>query len=474
MLGGYERVVVKGSSELPGLPGGLPGVGHLLAFRRDPLGVLRRLSALPGDLWALRLGTRRVIVASSPAVAEALLVRLAPALEKGPLVRRWSRGLLGEGLIACATDAHATHRAQLTLAFSPPRREATLRTLGLAAAEALAKLRAATTSAGAGGMSRGGLSIELGQAARELVAAVLGPALFPTVGAEAWRAIVAALDAVNGYLTARIRNPLLPPIGGPTPGARRAATALRALNTAIDSEIRARRAALSPPEAAASSGDLLDVLLGSRDPDGSPLSSDRIRDELVTFLAASYETTASALTWTLALLAQHRAIAAGVRQEARAVARAGAPLTAEDLPALVACEQAIREALRLWPPVHTLGREAREPILLGGHTLPPGTILAFSTYLLHRRPDLYPAPDRFSPDRFSQAPASPARFAYLPFGAGPRACIGGDLALCTLKLLVSGLLAHDTLVPAATFHLAPQLLVTLRPRSPLSLHLAPE
>ena len=216
------------------------------------------------------------------------------------------------------------------------------------------------------------------------------------------------------------------------------------------------------------------MLIATRNDDGTPLSDRRLRDELVTFLAAGYETTATALGWTLALLAAHPEVAARARQEALSVGADRSALSADHLPTLTYIEQVIREALRLWPPVHTLGRQTREPVVLAGHPLPAGTIVAFSTYLLHRRPDLYPQPDRFLPERFATAGPQPGgRYSYLPFGAGPRACIGGDLALSTLKLLVAGLLARRDLQLPPGADLVPELLVTLRPRGPLPFRFVP-
>jgi cytochrome P450 len=508
-------------SGLPELPGAWPLVGHLPAFRRDPLGVLRRLSAQPGLLWPLRLGPRRVLVTSSPAAAEALLTRLAPALEKGPLVRRWSRPLLGEGLISCPTDLHAEHRLQLAPAAASFRREPFRLRLTAAAQAALDRFGALVAQGSAAGTA-GSRTFDLEAVARALVAEVLAPAL---IAGEAGASppILAAVEAVNQYLAARVRNPLLPPLGALTSAARRAGAALDELNAAVDRLIAGRR--VGAPV------DLLDHLLIVRQGDGSPLPRRRVRDELVTFLAAAHETTATALTWTLALLARHPGAAASVRDEARAVAgidddaaedqtrialvdddptepdivraddgvpdpgggsgatpipdddggslpREGARLVAvgplaatgpraDPLPALVRCELAIAEAMRLWPPVHTLGRQTRVAVDLLGHHLPAGTIVAVSTFLLHRRPDLYPEPDRFLPERFAHPHGPGGRFGYLPFGGGPRACIGGEVAVSVLKLLVSGLLArYDLLVPPDA-PLIPELLVTLRPRSPL-------
>ena len=277
-----------------------------------------------------------------------------------------------------------------------------------------------------------GVEVDLAETARRLVAAVIAPALIPGSRVGGWEAVVAALDPVNFYLAARIRNPLLPPVGWLTPAARRAAAALRSLDVAVEALIEERRpGAGHDPDRPQ---DLLALLLSlSGSVERASVARRRVRDELVTFLVAGYETTATALSWTLALLATHPDVAARLREEVLAVAGEAPRLGPEHLGALPRCEQVIKEVLRLWPPVHTLGRQVRSEVTLLGHRLPPGTIVAFSTYLLHRRPELYPEPERFAPERFARpAEVGAGRFTYLPFGAGPRACIGGELALSAL------------------------------------------
>ncbi len=453
---------------LPELPG-WPGLGQLIAFRRDPLAVLRALSSLPGRLWQLRLGPRRIVVGSAPEVAEALLVRLAPSMEKGPLVRRWSRPLLGDGLISCATDAHAEHRAQLAPVMGWLRSEAWL--------ERLAERCACALAGRSGPVVAGG-----GEPAR-LVAEALGPALIGEGAPTA--AILDGIERVQRYLVARIRNPLLPPIGAPTPRARRAAAALRSLERAVEAALRARAIGRSAQQADRQPG--VSGAVGDRDPqaDGQPGvagavgdrdlagggelldrlrglgDGGRVRDELITLVVAALETTGAALGWTLALVAAHPEVQARVREEVRAVLGGRRAPAAQDLPALALCDQVIKESLRLWPPVHTLGRQVRAEVDLLGTPLPPGTIVAFSTWLLHRRPDLYPDPEAFRPERFARGSAGPGRYAYLPFGAGPRACLGGEPALATLKLLLAGIVARDQLPAPAPVR--PEMLVTLRP-----------
>jgi cytochrome P450 len=128
----------------------------------------------------------------------------------------------------------------------------------------------------------------------------------------------------------------------------------------------------------------------------------------------------------------------------------------------------VAETLRLHPPVHTLGRQARRAVQIGPHHLPAGTIVAVSVYLLHRRPDLFPDPERFDPGRFTpERQAALPRCAYLPFGVGPRACLGGALARLEMEGCLEGLLARLPLRLHPERNIEPEMLVTLRPRGPV-------
>jgi len=417
---------------IPTLPG-LPVLGHLLAFRREPLTVLQRLGAL-GGVALLRLGPRPVVVASSPSAARTILVERADAFEKGPVVRRFGRALFGEGIIACATDAHRERRRQVASGFQAGPR-AWLPVVAAAIEAAVGELPEKT-------------EVELGTMTQRIALAASARVLFSVDRLDATE-IGAALDQVIRYLTRRIASPWLPPLGAPTPAARRAGAAMARLDAVVRTLIRRRREARGGPD------DLLGALLAARGPDG-PLSEDRLRDEVMNLLVAGHETGATALAWTLCLLDGHPAVRARITAEADA--QGELPLG----------EQAIKESLRLFPPVHTLGRQARHEVSVDGFVLPPGTVVALSTYLLHRRSELHPDPTGFDPERFSaERQAQIAPFAYLPFGAGPRGCLGGELGLATVKLALAALLRCFRIDLRDRTAISPELLLTLRPRRPI-------
>jgi cytochrome P450 len=432
---------------LPQLPR-LPLLGNLLAFRRDPIALLRRVTEHCGDLGVFHLGRRPIVLVHAPELARAILVEQADAFEKGPVVRALARPLFGDGIVSCLTEDHRERRQQLAPLFSPRQMSAALDHISGELDRARARFAPGST-------------VELAEEMRRLTLATAGRILFSGDLLGEAHELAAAVEAVNRLVVDRIRNPLLPRLDGrwSPPRARRA---IERLDRAVHRLVDERRADPTDHQ------DLLAQLLrASPVPGAAPLSDRRVRDELVTLLVAGHETTATALTWTLIRLARHPELAAQVRAELAA----GPPgaLTVEGLAGLTTTEQFLTETLRLHPPVHTLGRQARRPVVLGGHQLPAGTLVIVSVWLLHRRPEVYPDPERFDPGRFARArEGNVPRHAYLPFGAGPRACLGASLAMLEMKACLAGLLGRLPLRLASDQEIQPEMLVTLRPRGPIT------
>ena len=200
------------------------------------------------------------------------------------------------------------------------------------------------------------------------------------------------------------------------------------------------------------------------------MSDEQLRAELLTFLIAGYETTSASLEWTLLLLLQHRDVAERVRAEQRAVAGERPPAP-DQLPSMPYTKMVLDEALRLYPPVFGLSRRALAADEIGGYLVPEGMQVLVSPYALHRNPVFWPAPEAFDPQRFApELVKTRPRFAHIPFGGGPRQCIGNAFAMMELQVLV------PTLIGALNFELAagadptPNPRMTLRPRGPLLMH----
>jgi cytochrome P450 len=212
-------------------------------------------------------------------------------------------------------------------------------------------------------------------------------------------------------------------------------------------------------------GDLLSMLVLARDDEGGGRMTDRqLRDEVITLLLAGHETTSNALTWTWYLLSQNEEVEARWHDELRRVLGDRAP-TFGDLPALPFTEMVLAESMRLFPPAWGMGRRALRDVTLGGFTIRKGAILALSPYIVHRDERFWPDPLRFDPDRFTaEAKAARPRFAYFPFGAGARSCIGEPFAWMEGVLLLAtiGQRWRLRLLPGHPVEL--KALMTLRPR----------
>jgi cytochrome P450 len=197
------------------------------------------------------------------------------------------------------------------------------------------------------------------------------------------------------------------------------------------------------------------------------MTAKEVRDEVVTIFMAGHETTAQALTWTWYLLSLHPAVEAKLAAELRVVLDGRMPQY-EDIAKLRYTRMVIEEAMRLYPPAHTMAREpiAADEVL--GQRIPPGAIVLIAPWLLHRKAALWPQPHRFDPERFA---TEPARYTYIPFGAGQRICIGAAFAMTEAILLLATIAQRYRLMLKPRHPIEPQGLITLRPRHgmPMSL-----
>ncbi len=245
----------------------------------------------------------------------------------------------------------------------------------------------------------------------------------------------------------------------PRPRARRAEASQRVLDEIVGRLIRARRD--NPGE----QGDLLDMLMSARDEkSGQGMSDRQIRDEVMTIYAAGHETTANALTWTMYLVSQHPEVEGRLLAEWDGVL-GGRPPLYDDARNLAYTRQVIDEALRLYPPAHTFGRHALGPDRVGSYDIPRGAEVMIAPWVLHRHKRLWEAPERFDPDRFRpEAVRARHPYAYLPFGGGPRTCIGKNFALVEAQLALVSLLQRYRARLAPGFPVEPVALITLRPR----------
>jgi cytochrome P450 len=238
--------------------------------------------------------------------------------------------------------------------------------------------------------------------------------------------------------------------------------AVAALDELVYRLIRDRRAE------ATDRGDVLSMLLAARDEDdGTGLDDRQVRDEVMTLILAGHETTANTLAWTFHLLLDHPDAAGRLRDELDRVLAGRSP-TMQDLPNLPYALAVLKESMRLYPPAYVVGRQAIRDVQLGPHTVRAGTLLLVNIFGMHHRADLFPDPERFAPERFlGDGEKQLPRGAYLPFGAGARICIGNHFALMEAHLLLAALAQRVRFERRGPAQIAPEPLVTLRPRGGL-------
>jgi cytochrome P450 len=244
----------------------------------------------------------------------------------------------------------------------------------------------------------------------------------------------------------------------------------RAFKDVLDRIIaeRGRTPPADPPR------DLFDVLVAARDPEtGEPFTPDQLRDQIATLIIAGHETTALSLFWSFYLLALDPLWQERVAEEAATVdlSPEGAVAAADKLPVARAV---VQEALRLYPPAFTIVRLAKERDELAGEEVPPGTLVVISPWLLHRHRKLWQDPDAFDPSRFLPGAPPVGRYAYLPFGIGPRVCVGAQFALLEASLVLATLMrAFRVELPASSRRVLPAAVVTTAPERAIPFRLVP-
>jgi cytochrome P450 len=271
-----------------------------------------------------------------------------------------------------------------------------------------------------------------------------------------------AVTILNRHTTARFDSPIGLLLAGVPPLMPRPRRALRTLDEVVFGILRDRR------RGASEGGDLLSTLVELRDEEtGEGMSDRQLRDEVMTLLLAGHETTANALAWTWHLLGRHPAAAERLRAELAAVLGRRMP-TVADLPQLPWTRMVLEEAMRLYPPAWLISRAAMEDDVIGGYHVPRGATVILSPWVTHRHPDLWDDPERFDPERFAPARvAARPRFAYFPFGGGPRLCIGSGFAMTEAQLVLASVASRYRLEPVPGHEPRLEPLVTLRPRDGL-------
>lgn len=444
----------------PALPapvrvGRTPLLGALPAMLSDGPGtMLEAARRHPGELFALALGPVDVPVVYRPEHLQQVLVDGARAYTKGGM---WAaaRPLLGEGLVTSDGDVWKRQRQLMQPLFTPRYINSLSNLMVSAIAAQLEELDA-----------RADRPVDVGVEMTLITQRVLMESMFGgSLAPERALALGAHLATAFQALNVRLFTYFLP-AWFPRPGGRAFFRSIAAIDEAMLGLVAARRQREAGPS------DLLQLLLDARDPEtGAPLSDREIRDQLVTLFVAGLDTTAIMLGWLLYLLDRHPEVEARLRAEIGWVVGTRAP-TAEDVPRLPYTKQVIQETLRLYPPGWLFPRYVAEGAELGGRWLRPGTSLLVCPFLTHRDPEHWPEPDRFDPERFAPARAAGReRLAFIPFGAGGRACIGNHFAMMEGTLAAVMLLQRYRARRTVEAEIPPAAASTLKPKGGLSMRL---
>ncbi len=434
----------------PGPKSRYPGQ-FLVTLATDKLALFGGM-AKSGDVTQIIIGPQPVALLSHPDDIQTMLVTRQRSFVKGRALEV-TKVLLGEGLLTSEGEQHLRQRRLIQPAFHRDR----LTGYGASMTE-LADRQQRSWNANE--------LLDVHEQMMRVTLAIAGRTLFDADVEGDAHDVAEALE-----LSLRMFNRAILPMGmlfefAPIPWVRELHRARRRMDALIHRLIQERRTE------GRDRGDLLSMLINARDEEGdrTGMSDRQLRDELITLMLAAHETTANALTWTWYLLSQHPEVEATLHAELDRVLGGQLP-TAADLPALAYTRQVLAESMRLFPPAWAVERRAIEDVEIGGYTIAKGTVVLACQYLVHRDPRWWRDPERFRPERWTEPAADRPKFAYFPFGAGTRICIGEHFAWMEGMLVLATIAQRWRLRYEGATPPAPQPLVTLRPRDGLAMRL---
>ena len=419
-------------------------VGHLPDMKRDLLGFYERCERDFGAVVPLRLYNVPFYLVNDPEWIRRILVT-DDALFVKPTGLQAVKPLLGEGLVCSDGEYWRTQRALMQPSFHKKMVDGYAGAVTECTRTLLERWDTPSTRNVCADMS-------------DVTLDVVSRALFGMDITAARPAAYDALRAVQEFFTSWRRHYLPLPIWVPLEAHRKLQRAVEALDAAVYAIVDARRNSPVPGD------DLLSRLLQASRGDDPDEVRRMLRDELVVMMLAGHETTAAALSWALLELARHPRVRATLREEIDGVVGGRAP-TVEDLPRLPYLANVIKEILRLYPSLYNIGRVAKVPYAIEGHTVRPGENVIMCQWSVHRSRRHYDAPHAFLPERWTTERArTMPKFAYFPFGGGPRNCIGGQFALLEMKLILAAIVdRYDFELEEPSAAVYPEAALTLRP-----------
>lgn len=436
----------------PGPPGQFL-LGNLREFRRDVLGLVMESAATYGDIVRCRLGPQIVHLLNHPDHVEQVLQKRSSNYDKNTRSSASIRAVTGESLLTCNGEAWKRRRRIDQPAFHH-RQIIGFAEQMTAAAEVMIR------------SWRDRQVLDISSEMARLTYSIVGQTLFSFNTGEDAATVEKAMRVILPHVFGRLGNLANSPGWLPTPANRRFRKSLAEVDQVVYRIISQHRHA---QENGDPDTDLLSMLMRVRDSEtGAGLDDSQLRNETITFLLAGHETTANALTWTFYLISRHPEVERRLLAELTDVLGGRTP-TLEDIPNLTYTRTVIQESMRLYPPIWIIERRVIEEDVIGGYTLPAGSAVVISPYALHRHPSFWDRPEEFDPSRFE----SPAPAAYIPFGAGPRSCIGSEFAMLEAQLITAMVMQafHLDLVPGHPVEPLPD--ITLRSKHGMMMTLHP-
>jgi pentalenene oxygenase len=435
--------VVSSYTYCDAVPGRLPVLGHALQFRSRPFEFLASLPAY-GDLVCVRMGTRPAYVATHPETVRQILVNSRTYDKGGPVFEK-ARYFLRNGLATSTYETHRRQRRTMNPLFHHERLPLYVKVAGEVVADATAQWR-------------NGQVIDVTDA---MFAMTTRTTALTLASAAMDEAVISEVSRLYADITEGVYTRTVAPFNLltrlPTKATRRYLGACARMWEIADMIINAYRA--DPLD----HGDMLSVLIASKNQDGSPLEHEELKDQVIILITGAVETLGTALAWTFHLLAQHPELERRAHQEARDVL-GDRPATWDDVANLAFTSRVVMESMRIRPPTWMLTRQTTRTTTLAGHRLPAGATVMFSPYMIHHRPDIYADPERFDPERWLPArSAGLPQGSFIPFGGGGRMCIAERLSNAEATAMVATILARWQLHGLPDAQVRPVLRAILRP-----------
>jgi cytochrome P450 len=408
--------------------------------------MITRTATWHPDIVLSTFGKRELVSIYKPEYIYEVLVEQADKFHKEITFKRFTSPLLGNGLLLSEEDEHRRNRKLVAPAFIHRRIPEYVKTMTDYTLREMDSWK-------------DGDVIDIWQEMVRITLGVTGKSLFGSDVTSDADEVKRYLNYLIHYADEQLRIPFHIPFSWKTPRNNKVRRTIAELDKIIYRMIAERRASKSD------SGDFLSILLLARDDeDGSGMTDKQVRDEAMTIFLAGHETTANATTWMWYLLAQHPQIFRKLHDEVVSVC-GNIPPTFDDLLKLPYAQQVFKEALRLYPPAYILARTANEDVFIDGYHIRKNAAVIIPPYIIHRNPDVFHDPEKFDPDRFRiEHEEKIPKYGYLPFGGGPRVCIGNQFAMIEGQIIAATIAQRFYFEIADSGPVEMEPLITLRPK----------